>query len=175
MLVQLRQVTLVPIAPKTPGERAALRERDSLVRRHFIGRPKRLRRGVRPPVEGLQARQHGRPQFLVATPHAVVRAVSGVLRRERSDDVRVVRVIAAPEKHRVFRIVPGDRKEPAHRPRRGIDLKWLAVGERRERAADRHDARNTEFACHDGRMTERPAYLSDDRGGHGVQGRPGHR
>ena len=88
--------------------------------------------------------------------------------------MRVVRIIAAPEKLRVLGIVPGDRKEPAHRPRGPVDFKGFAVGERGEHAAGCHDARDTEFACNDGRVTERPAYFGHDRGGHGVQGRPGH-
>src|SRR5882762_4337405 len=92
VLVQLRQIALVPIAPHAAREAPAPRQRGLLMRRDLVGGPYRLAPRIVAAVEALQAHEYGRPQLFVAASHPVIRAVPGVLDREWGDDVRGMRV-----------------------------------------------------------------------------------
>ena len=110
VLVQLGQIALVPIAPRTAGETPALRQRKRLMRCHLVRGSQRSATRVVPAVEALQAHEERRPQLLVAASHPVVRTVPRVFDGERRNDLRDVRVVAAPEDLRVLGVLPVDGK-----------------------------------------------------------------
>ena len=172
VLVQLGEIALVPVARHTAGKAPPLGQQLDLTGGDLVRRPQRLLARVRTPVEGFDAGEHRSTEILVAPSHPVVRAVSRVLTRERRDDARVVRVVAAPQDLRVFRVFPCDRKEPPDGALRTVYLDRFAVAERRQDATGGDNARNAVLACHDGGMTERTADLGHHRGGHGEEGRP---
>src|SRR5204862_6384651 len=130
VLVQFRQITLVPIAARAAGEAPALRQRDLLLRRYLVRRPERLATRIVPAVEALQAHEQRRAELFIAPFQAVVCAMPRVLDGERRDDLRDVGIVAPTPDLGVFGILPRDWKEPAHGPRRAIDLHWVAVGVR---------------------------------------------